>query len=461
MIAAFPAHVAAQAFAERMVNCVAGGVAIALLAGLLLRLTGRRNAGTRFAVWYGILLIVAALPFLTGSVSTRVPGLARGAQPEVTLPASWAFFWLATWGVGAAVGLARICIGVWRVRKLRARASLLTPLELDPLVRKTLEENGSRRAVAVCVSPEVRVPAAIGFFRPAVLIPSWAMYTLPPAELNAILLHELAHLQRWDDWTNLVEKMVRAIFFFHPAVWWAGSRLSLLREMACDDLVLARTSNPKAYAECLISLAEKSFLRRGLALANAAVNRMSETSLRVAEILDANRPAATRICKPALGAMAMCSIAMVAVLSRAPRLVGFEDVTPSSTLQPARNTSRVPLDAVVRRPEPALIPAAVRTAQATGSTDPRKKPLPAQRPELQPTMAASIRPRSNGSEAAMPIVVNVSGAEYASAPSLLVVMETRTYYAVDGSVWSVWVWRVRAMSPIQKAVPEGVPAKST
>jgi len=65
------------------------------------------------------------------------------------------------------------------------------------------------------------------------------------------LLHEFAHLGRWDDWTNLAQKLVRTIFFFHPAVWWIEKRLSLEREMACDDVVLAETQNPRAYAECL------------------------------------------------------------------------------------------------------------------------------------------------------------------------------------------------------------------
>ena len=90
------------------------------------------------------------------------------------------------------------------------------------------------------------------------------MQELSAVELNAILLHELAHLRRWDDWTNLIQKIVGAVLFFHPAVWWIEKKLALEREMACDDLVLAKTASPRAYAECLVSLAEKSLLRRGL-----------------------------------------------------------------------------------------------------------------------------------------------------------------------------------------------------
>ena len=153
--------------------------------------------------------------------------------------------------------------------------------------------------MTLCVSDRLRVPTAIGFTKPLVVIPSWTMRELSAAELNTILLHELAHLRRRDDWTNLVQKILGALLFFHPAVWWIEKKLALEREMACDDLVLARTTSPRAYAECLVSLAEKSFLRRGLALAQAAVDRLRNVSLRVAQILDVNRPRATRVWRPA------------------------------------------------------------------------------------------------------------------------------------------------------------------
>ena len=112
-------------------------------------------------------------------------------------------------------------------------------------------------------------------------------------ELKVVLLHEAAHLQRWDDWTNLTQKVFRAVFFFHPVVWWLEGKLALEREMACDDLVVATTSSPRAYAECLVALAEKSFGRRNLALAQAAVSRVRHTSLRIRQILDRKRSGST------------------------------------------------------------------------------------------------------------------------------------------------------------------------
>ena len=169
------------------------------------------------------------------------------------------------------------------------------------------------------------MPTAIGCSDQPSCFPSWALRELSQAELNAVVLHEVAHLRRWDDWTNLAQKILRALFFFHPAVWWVENRLSLEREMACDDMVLSQTANPRAYAECLVSLAEKNLLRRGIALAQAAVGRMRQTSLRVLQILDARRSNSAVIWKPAPWVIAGFSVACLCTAAHAPRLVAFGD----------------------------------------------------------------------------------------------------------------------------------------
>src|SRR5208282_4759507 len=107
----------------------------------------------------------------------------------------------------------------------------------------------------------------------------WLLPQLSAEEIRIILLHEFAHLRRWDDWTNLVQKIVKAIFFFHPAVWWIENRLTIEREMACDDAVVAQTSSPRAYASSLISFAEKLHSARTLALAQFLVSRMRQMSV--------------------------------------------------------------------------------------------------------------------------------------------------------------------------------------
>lgn len=320
-------HFVAQMSIERLLNGLAQGTAIALFAWLMLRLIGRRNSGTRFAVWFSALLAIALAPFVELPEAARA--MTHPASAAFTMPQAWSSYLFVVWAVIAAVGVARVVVGLRHLSAIRKNCKAVNVADLDPAIGQTLAEFGSGRSVELCVSEELNVPTAVGFFRPVVVIPRWALGELSSAELNTVVLHELAHLRRWDDWTNLAQKFLRALFFFHPAVWFVESRLSLEREMACDDLVLAQTANPRAYAECLVSLAEKNFLQRGVALAQAAVGRMRQTSLRVLQILDSRRSKAVGVWKPAPWVVAGFSVACLVGAEHAPRLIAFSDPSPS------------------------------------------------------------------------------------------------------------------------------------
>jgi beta-lactamase regulating signal transducer with metallopeptidase domain len=300
---------------------------------LLLRLARRPGSGTRFAVWFSVLLATALLPLSYTSVSV-IPSAAAKARPVLALPVSWARYIFIAWLTVACVALLRLVAGLWQLRALRRGSTVVSPDDLDPALREALQGFRSIRAVDMCVSSQAQVPAAIGFFRPRVVVPAWLLKELSPTDLRQLVLHELAHLRRWDDWTNLVQKVLRALLFFHPAVWWLDGRLSLEREMACDDCVLAETSNPRAYAECLALLAERSYMRRGLALAQAAVNRIRQTSRRIARILNADHSGATHVSKPALAIVTVLSLVCLVVQAHMPDLVAFR-TTSSSSRSPA------------------------------------------------------------------------------------------------------------------------------
>src|SRR6202521_5933262 len=335
MTAALILNELARMSAERMLNCMLEGIAIGLFAWILLRVVGRRNSSTRFAVWFSALLAIAALPVLGGAASSAGSARAGSVASAITVPSSWALVIFFVWTVIAGVALVRVGVGLLQLQKLRVSCTAIDATALDPVLRATLQEFQAVRSVELCQSDRLQVPTAIGFLKPAVVIPSWALQELSTANLNAILIHELAHLRRWDDWTNLAQQVLKALLFFHPAVWWIESQLALEREMACDDAVLLETGNPRGYAKCLVSLAEKTFLRRGLALAQGVVNRMRQTSLRVSQILDANRSAATRVWKPALYSVAAFFVVCLVSLSHAPELVAFQDRTPDIAIASA------------------------------------------------------------------------------------------------------------------------------
>src|SRR6202795_3604449 len=336
----------AQISVERILNALPEGFLIALFAWALLRVLRRQNSGTRFAVWFLALLTVAALPVLGGigeGQARMVAGMSSfmtsanswpSLRPAINIPGRSALFVFLVWALGASVAMMRLLAGLWRLRQLRRSCTPIMAADLDPAVRKTVEAIGasgsmiSSNSIMIATSECVRVPAAIGFWKRAIVLPAWTLRELPAQDLNVILLHEFAHLRRWDDWTNLIQKMVRALFFFHPAVWWIEKRISVEREMACDDAVLAETANPHGYATCLVSLLEKSLAhrlaQRRWSMAQAAVHRAREASLRLAQILDKNRPASTRVWKPAVAMVGAFSVACLVALPLAPQFVAFD-----------------------------------------------------------------------------------------------------------------------------------------
>jgi GWxTD domain-containing protein len=105
--------------------------------------------------------------------------------------------------------------------------------------------------VPVYISPQAEQPCVRGLFRPAVLIPEAAARAFTSDELTAVLLHEFTHVRRGDHLAAALQTVVSSLFWFHPLLWWAGRRISLERELACDDAVLAQQGQPDIYAAAI------------------------------------------------------------------------------------------------------------------------------------------------------------------------------------------------------------------
>ena len=317
----------AQAVSTRLVDTLLWGTLVAAFAGGLLRLLPRKSSGTRFAVWFCALLSIAAIGVMgsgwSGAAWSGEADRATSAgHAALMVPSSWAVYLFLAWGFVALVALSRVAAGLFHLRRLRRSCTSVDRALIGPELRLILSRADKERKVALCTSDRVSIATAIGLGSPAIVVPTWMLDELSPADLSQIVLHELAHLRRWDDWTNLVQKIVKVCLFFHPAVWWIERKVSLEREMACDDAVLSHTANPRAYAECLARLAEKSLFHRGIALAQAAIGRLRETTLRVARILDRNRPPAALGWQPAALVAFFGAVCAIGV-ARAPQLIAF------------------------------------------------------------------------------------------------------------------------------------------
>jgi beta-lactamase regulating signal transducer with metallopeptidase domain len=321
----------AQVAVTRIFNSLPEGILIAVIAWAVLRILPKQNSGTRFAVWFLALLTVIAVPFMSASRNSGMDKAAWLAAPPLAihLQVRSALLLLAIWLLIATLAIARLAVGLWRLRELRRKCISLERAQLDPLLQQTLAELAvasgllPKRRVTVATSERIRVPAAVGLWKPMIVIPAWTLRELTPSDLSIIIRHEFAHLRRWDDWTNLLQRVTRAVLFFHPAVWWIEKRLSVEREMACDDAVLAETKNPTGYASCLVSVLEKSVAQRSWAMAQAIVHRAREATVRLVQILDRNRPVATHISKPAMGLVFALALVCLTAAPYSPQLVTF------------------------------------------------------------------------------------------------------------------------------------------
>jgi hypothetical protein len=128
------------------------------------------------------------------------------------------------------------------------------------------------RQVKLLESTIVRVPTAIGAFRPVILFPASVFTGLPSRGLEALIAHELAHVRRHDYLVNLLQTMTETLLFYHPAVWWVSARVRADREQCCDDLAIAATGDARTYARALMRLEEMRGGRPTLAVAAAGGN---------------------------------------------------------------------------------------------------------------------------------------------------------------------------------------------
>jgi hypothetical protein len=294
--------------------------------------------------------------------------------------------------------------------------------------------------VKLCVSSDVTAPAAIGFFRPAIVFPAGLLSQLSADEIRVILLHELAHLHRWDDWTNLGQKIVKAVFFFHPAVWWIESRLTLEREMACDDIVLAATSSPKAYASSLISFAEKLRDVRSVALAQSLLSRVCQMSLRVAYILDAKRPTRSGLWKPVLGVSAALLALVFGAAPYAPPVVGFQ---PQSSWH---QTAQVPQTQRAARNDSISNPIAsamnlTETAKVAGLRAVAPQPRAIQAAYHPRSVAVPIRMKKIAPHA--PVIMRAQAIqEDLGMPATFVILQTARFDASGSGIMTFCVWKV-------------------
>jgi beta-lactamase regulating signal transducer with metallopeptidase domain len=293
------------------------------------------------------------------------PAAAAGGAIADTLllvpqpPRAWVLGALALWLGLLAVRGWQMVRGLRAIAELKRRSRAFDPTRAArlPLWRaasqagRPCELRVTDRAVGAC---------ALGFRRPVILVSDCLVRALDDAELDQIIVHEHAHLRRYDDWSRLAQCLIVSALGVHPAVSFIGARIDLEREAACDDVVVAWTGAPRSYASCLARAAAVLLAqgREQPALAPAAARSSAVLRSRVTRLLarTSTRPPTFRWLPATAGACGL--MVVVAATNQMPPLVMFADMRVD-----ARAASPAPANVVSASLAPLALPPGTAPAQ--------------------------------------------------------------------------------------------------
>jgi beta-lactamase regulating signal transducer with metallopeptidase domain len=159
------------------------------------------------------------------------------------------------WIVGTPLTFALLASGLIGAERLRRSCKLLADGPIYVACEELRTALKITRKVGVAICESISSPLMVGIVKPLILLPPAALSGWSPEHLEMVLVHELAHVRRWDNGVNLFQRVVESLLFFHPAVWIVSGWVRRDREDCCDAVVVRHTARPQAYAELLLALA--------------------------------------------------------------------------------------------------------------------------------------------------------------------------------------------------------------
>jgi beta-lactamase regulating signal transducer with metallopeptidase domain len=188
------------------------------------------------------------------------------------------------WFLGSILFLLRLFGNLHELRNLRRYSSPVSDFQLEKIAYRLAGKMGITSKIQLRVTESGLSPLTFGMLRPVVLLPAALVFQLSPAQLEAILAHELAHVKRNDYLVNLLLSGLEVIFFFHPCYWWMSHTVKELREHAADDLAIQAGIEPKHLATGLAEVL--NFTRQNHPqLAQAAGKKRNPTLQRIKRML--------------------------------------------------------------------------------------------------------------------------------------------------------------------------------
>ncbi len=293
---AFTLHPVLDALAWTLIHSLWQAGIVALVVALLFGLTKSLSARLRYhiavtgLVLIPVLAVVTYLHLIQPAEVELIPRTAFAAASD--LSDAEAFFTLGhlqspdpaqvvdevvndelriaivlSWMTGSLLFALRLAAGFVGVRRLTRSGTSIPDALLQKVFDRLLVGASFSREVSLVVSSIIDVPMTVGWIRPCVLLPASVVSGFPPEAIEAFIAHELMHVRRFDYLINLLQHVVEALFFYHPATWWLSRKIRDEREFCCDDLAIKLLDNRLVYVTALAGLAET---RQDVGLATAA-----------------------------------------------------------------------------------------------------------------------------------------------------------------------------------------------
>ncbi len=322
-------------------------------------------------------------------VSAILKPLSWNLERSISLPHSICLCLVSAWVLLASVRGGLIVGQIHEVSIVKS-TSVAPSQSLQTLFDRLRNTLAARRNVRLRTSSMHRTAVVLGFVHPVVLLPAEMDAAANEAEVEHVLRHELAHVERLDDWGNLLQQCIQAALFFHPAIWWITARLSLEREIACDDYVLEGSSRPSAYALTLANVASRMNHCRH-SLSPGVSNNSSQLQQRITMILNTNRDRSPRLARSRLGFFTVTT-AMLAVfaITAGPRLVLAQSADNPAAIAPPLPPDALVADAAPAAPAPDFpavesgpkVKTSINLNGSVSIASPEDAPEPPEAPEL-------------------------------------------------------------------------------
>lgn len=263
-----------QALALTLIHFIWQGALVAFVLKIALSLINNQRSQWRYGLSCAAMLTNLLIPFITFFVIFKPEnsnlldnfGIIPMSTFQSSLNTNQSTLWYSgyaeylpylaiVWLASVFILSSKLLIELHLVNKLPKKHIVPTPNYLESRFSELVDTIGLKKAPQLLISLKVEVPMAIGWLKPVVLLPASMISGLSKEQLEMLILHELAHIKRYDYLVNFLQTLVEILLFFHPAVVWVSKQMRQEREYCSDDIAVQHCGNAIAYAHTLTDTA--------------------------------------------------------------------------------------------------------------------------------------------------------------------------------------------------------------